>query len=131
MSTIKTETLSTPSNATVPVDTVVNGTAKAWVNFIGQGTVAIRRAFNVSTITDNGPGDYTVNFINAMVDADYSIVGTSGYTANGASAGFFVTNRIGSNGNESAPTTTSCRVNGVGQNGSVYDTKYMHVAIFR
>jgi hypothetical protein len=72
MSTIKTETLSTPSNATVPVDTVVNGTAKAWVNFNGTGTVAIRRAFNVSTITDNGTGDYTVNFTTAMVDADYS-----------------------------------------------------------
>ena len=71
MSTIKTETLSTPSNATVPVDTVVNGTAKAWVNFNGTGTVAIRRAFNVSSITDNGNGDYTVNFTTAMPDANY------------------------------------------------------------
>ena len=74
MSTIKTETLSTPSNATVPVDTVVNGTAKAWVNFNGTGTVAIRRAFNVSSITDNGLGDYTVNFTVAMLDANYSSV---------------------------------------------------------
>jgi len=73
MSTIKTETLSTPSNATVPVDTVVNGTAKAWVNFNGTGTVAIRRAFNVSSITDNGTGNYTVNFTTAMPDANYSV----------------------------------------------------------
>ena len=72
MSTIKTETLSTPSNATVPVDTVVNGTAKAWVNFNGTGTVAIRRAFNVGSITDNGAGDYTVNFTTAMPDANYA-----------------------------------------------------------
>jgi hypothetical protein len=72
MSTIKTETLSTPSNATVPVDTVVNGTAKAWVNFNGTSTVAIRRAFNVSSITDNGTGDYTVNFTTAMPDANYA-----------------------------------------------------------
>ena len=72
MSTIKTETLSTPSNATVPVDTVVNGTAKAWVNFNGDGTVAIRRAFNVASITDNGTGNYTVNFTTAMPDANYS-----------------------------------------------------------
>jgi hypothetical protein len=70
MSTIKTETLSTPSNATVPVDTVVNGTAKAWVNFNGTSTVAIRRAFNVSSITDMGTGDYTVNFTIAMPDAE-------------------------------------------------------------
>ena len=74
MSTIKTETLSTPSNATVPVDTVVNGTAKAWVNFNGTGTVASRRAFNVSSITDNGTGDYTVNFTTAMPDANYATV---------------------------------------------------------
>ena len=83
MSTIKTETLSTPSNATVPVDTVVNGTAKAWVNFNGTGTVAIRRAFNVSSITDNGTGDYTVNFSNAMVDAKYCVVATGSDTAYG------------------------------------------------
>ena len=74
MSTIKTETLSTPSNATVPVDTVVNGTAKAWVNFNGIGTVAIRRAFNVSSITDNGTGDYTVNFTTAMSDGNYATI---------------------------------------------------------
>ena len=73
MSTIKTETLSTPSNATVPVDTVVNGTAKAWVNFNGTSTVAIRRAFNVASITDIGTGDYTVNFTTAPTDADYSV----------------------------------------------------------
>ena len=77
MSTIKTETLSTPSNATVPVDTVVNGTAKAWVNFNGTGTVAIRRAFNVSSITDNGTGLYTVNFTTAMADANYTISGST------------------------------------------------------
>jgi hypothetical protein len=45
--------------------------AKAWVNFNGTGTVAIRSSYNVSSITDNGTGDYTVNFTTAMVDADY------------------------------------------------------------
>jgi hypothetical protein len=73
MSTIKTETLSTPSNATVPVDTVVNGTAKAWVNFDGTGTVAIRRAFNVASITDLGTGVYRVNLTSAMPDANYAV----------------------------------------------------------
>ena len=73
MSTIKTTTLSTQGGSTVPVDTVVNGTAKAWVNFNGTGTVAIRRAFNVSSITDNGTGDYSVNFTTAMADANYCV----------------------------------------------------------
>ena len=82
MSTIKTTTLSTQGGSTVPVDTVVNGTAKAWVNFNGTGTVAIRRAFNVSSITDNGTGDYTVNFTTAMPDTDYAtIVSGDSYNA--------------------------------------------------
>lgn len=49
-----------------------SGLAKAWVNFNGTGTVAIRASFNVSSITDNGVGDYTVNFTTALVDANYS-----------------------------------------------------------
>ena len=48
--------------------------ARAWVNFNGTGTVAIRASGNVSSITDNGTGDYTVNFTTAMPDADYSTV---------------------------------------------------------
>ena len=83
MSTIKTTTLSTQGGSTVPVDTVVNGTAKAWVNFNGTGTVAIRRAFNVSSITDNGTGDYSVNFTTAMSDANYSAIGSGGDGGNG------------------------------------------------
>ena len=46
---------------------------RAWVNFNGTGTVAIRASGNVSSITDNGVGDYTVNFTTAMVDADYCV----------------------------------------------------------
>jgi len=48
---------------------------RAWVNFNGTGTVAIRASGNVSTIGDNGVGDYTLNFITAMPDADYAGVG--------------------------------------------------------
>ncbi len=46
---------------------------RAWVNFNGNGTVAIRASGNVSSITDNGTGDYTVNFTTAMPDANYAI----------------------------------------------------------
>ena len=58
--------------------------SSAWVNFNGTGTVAIRASYNVSSITDNGTGDYTVNFTTAMSDANYvvsgqgSIIGTDG-----------------------------------------------------
>ena len=52
---------------------VVNGSAKAWVNFNGNGTVAIRGSMNVGSITDNGSGDYTANFTAAMSDANYAM----------------------------------------------------------
>jgi hypothetical protein len=51
-----------------------SGLCKAWVNFNGTGTVAIRASYNVSSITDNGVGDYTVSFTTAMADANYSVV---------------------------------------------------------
>jgi len=59
------------------------GLCKAWVNFNGAATTTatfIRGAFNVSSITDNGISDYTVNFIQAMADANYSVVATIGQT---------------------------------------------------
>jgi hypothetical protein len=65
---------------TLKFDTWVNDNGsenykcRAWVNFNGTGTVAIRASGNVSSITDNGVGAYTVNFTTAMVDANYSAV---------------------------------------------------------
>ena len=60
--------------------------AKAWVNFNGTGTVAIRTSYNVSSITDDGMGKYDVNFSTAMTDNDYSVV-TDGRYDTGDSAG--------------------------------------------
>lgn len=63
---------------------------RAWVNFNGAGTVAIRASGNVSSITDNGVGDFTINFATAMPDANYLMVCTSldWSTAGPDSAGF-------------------------------------------
>jgi hypothetical protein len=86
MSTIKTDNLQNAAGSlSVPVATVVNGSAKAWVNFNGTFTTSpftvanggIRAAFNVSSITDNSVGGYSVNFINAMPDANYAAHGFS------------------------------------------------------
>jgi hypothetical protein len=52
--------------------------ARAWVNFNGTGTVAITASGNVSSITDNGTGDYTLNFTTAMPDGNYSFAGSGG-----------------------------------------------------
>lgn len=72
MSTLVAQTL---SNGTVSTSTAncIQGSAKAWVNFNGTGTVAIRASYNVSSITDNGTGNYTVNFTNALPNANYAI----------------------------------------------------------
>jgi len=76
--TLTSPTLTTPVINSATVSTV-NGTAplafcRAWVNFNGTGTVAIRASGNVSSITDNGAGNYSVNFATAMPDADYAPV---------------------------------------------------------
>jgi len=55
--------------------------ARAWVNFNGTGTVAIRASGNVTSITDGGVGVYTVNFTTAMPDADYAVETSSIATA--------------------------------------------------
>jgi len=67
------------------VDTNSTQVCKAWVNFNGSGTVAIRGSYNVSSITDNGTGEYTANLTEVMSDVNYSvIVAHSGLGAAGA-----------------------------------------------
>jgi hypothetical protein len=61
------------ANTSTPAE-IASGRAKAFVNFNGTGTVAIRASYNVSSITDNGTGNYTVNFTNALSDSNYAFV---------------------------------------------------------
>jgi hypothetical protein len=83
----------------------MTGIAKAWVSFNGSGTVAILSSFNVSSITDNGTGDYTINFTTAMANANYAMVGS----ARAANAG--IGNPIQVTANFSvAPTTSAFRL---------------------
>ena len=104
---------------------------RAWVNFNGTGTVAIRASYNVSSITDNGVGDYTVNFTTALADANYSaVLGT-----NGNNAGFTgqVAPRVSFTG---AFLTSSVKVFTGYQRGDVTassaeDFNYVSLAIFR
>jgi hypothetical protein len=58
---------------------------RAWINFNGTGTVAIRGSGNVTSITDGGTGNYTINFTNAMTDVNYTVVANAWYS--GVSAG--------------------------------------------
>jgi hypothetical protein len=56
---------------------VVNGSAKAWVNFNGTGTVAIRDSLNVSSITDNGSAHYSITVASALGNANYTVTAMS------------------------------------------------------
>jgi hypothetical protein len=130
MSTIKATTLSTQSNATVPIDTVVNGTAKAWVNFNGTGTVAIRASFNVASITDNGVGDYTLNFAVAMVDVNYA--NTFGSNTDIASGNFVATMGVSSSsGSVLTKTVSALRVTMKNQSWVATDATESNITIFR
>jgi hypothetical protein len=120
-------------------DLNVTGTApmyacRAWVNFNGTGTVAIRASGNVSSITDNGVGDYTVNFITAMPDTNYTVTHA---TRIPASSGYStLAMRLFGNYNsgvlDAAPLTSSFRV-GTAVQGATNnsDGDYICLAIFR
>lgn len=102
---------------------------RAWVNFNGTGTVAIRASGNVTSITDNGTGNYTVNITNAMPDANYAVAGTA--SGDASRPQFAVATAW-----DVAPTTSALRVycGATGsdiQNGARYDSAYVSVAIFR
>lgn len=118
--TIQSNTASTPPTIQDSAGTQVGTFCRAWVNFNGTGTVAIRASFNVTSITDNGTGDYTVNFTNAMPDANYSAVVTNAPTGVTDSSAQILTPAVG-----------SLRVNSTNAAGSQLDTATFCVAIFR
>lgn len=105
------------------------GAAKAWVNFDGTGTVAIRTSFNVTSITDNGTGDYTVNFTTAFSTADY-VASNAAIDSAGSRLVFPYTSNSGGNFAYSAPTTTTFRVGTTSFAGLFADTSQVNVACF-
>jgi len=101
---------------------------RAWVNFDGTGTVAIRSSGNVSSITDNGTGNYTVNFTTAMVDGNYSAVGTAILSTSGTGNTVFTLNHSGSG--TTAFTSGAYRI-WIKQGATLVDADLITAAIFR
>lgn len=116
MSTLRVNTLQNTSGVEVY-------TAKAWVNFNGTGTVAIRASGNVSSITDNGNGNYTVNFTSALPDTNFSVVVSP---AHDGTTGAIASSSFSSGSAYVTPTTSTVRVST--QNT---DTQYVSVVVFR
>lgn len=100
---------------------------RAWVNFNGTGTVAIRASGNVSSVTDNGVGDYTINFTTAMQDANYS-VGTSVAGVNNGSILF----TDGADGAATPRTTSNIRIQTrTPSGGASADVVVANINVFR
>lgn len=133
--TLTSKTLTSPTMTTPTIDSAqvatVSGTAplymaRAWVNFNGTGTVAIRSSGNVTSITDNGVGDYTVNLTTAMPDANYSAQGQASVPTTGTGSG------RGSLASCRDFATSSFRqISTDASNGGLTDAAIMCVAVFR
>lgn len=132
MSTLKVSTIRSNTASTPPTFADTNGVeagqlCRAWVRFNGNGTVAITDDFNCSSITDNNTGDYTFNFDVAMPNVNYTPVGSVSTT--GASFGaacFFATTSTGA---RVAPTTTAFKINTTTFAASI-DPQDVFVAVF-
>jgi len=129
---IKNGVANTPPTIQDSGGTEIGTFCRAWVNFNGTGTVAIRASFNVSSITDNGVGNYTVNFTNAMPDANYSVSGmTTGHTNTFSDAIlYYFFNSTGGNG--FVINTTGFRIFvGNPTNSNKYDLPLITLQVFR
>ena len=108
-----------------------NYKCRAWVNFNGTGTVAIRASGNVSSITDNGTGDYAVNFTTAMPDTNYVAVCGNGQDDSG-NGGFRIANpnQVSSKSTASFVRVVSSYIAN-GTNRVADDCSFLNVSIFR
>ena len=99
-----------------------SGIAKAWVSWTGGSTPAIQNSFNVSSITRNGTGDFSINFSTAMPNANYVIAGSCQQALNnyGSMIGFPY---------QAVATTSSARIS-TSYNAFTYDASYASVAVF-
>ena len=110
------------ANKSLSPGLVAGQLCRAWVNFNGTGTVNIRASYNVSSITDNDTGDYTVNFTTAMVDGNYAFVGSCAYIqASGDSPGLRIVGPF---------LTTSARFDIYG-GGATRNSDHIHISVFR
>ena len=124
MSTLKTNTIKN-------TDDVEMYLAKAWVNFNGNGTVAIRAAGNVSSITDNGTGNYTVNLTNALPDTNAAVLVSAGGMDTGTYVTFPTLGSYNSSSNFILSTTQVRVYQSSPSNGNHTDPYFYCVAVFR
>jgi hypothetical protein len=132
LTTIRPSALRGTASATAPVfqdsaGTPIGTLCRAWVNFNGTGTVAIRTAFNVSSITDNGTGNYTLNFTTPMPDADYAVC----FGFSGGNNAIMLIDSTSVSAGPGLMTTSQLRFTLKTPAGSALDGSNITVSIFR
>lgn len=130
MSTLRVSTIqdTAGSNSSTPA-AIANGIAKAWVNFNGTGVVAIRAQYNVSSITDEATGKFTVNFTTAFADTSYILCGSGSFRdGTDDSNSFKVCHRRLSSG---TLTTSACAITTASSGDNFSDPVIACVAFFR
>ena len=129
--TLTISTLSDGTNSTSATD-CIQGSAKAWVNFNSNGgTIAVRASYNVSSVTYISTGYFTVNFTNALADANYAVTGNASVTAGLDPFSTVMPFSNWSTGALITPTTTAFNVS-VGQLGySGRNTFYTMISVVR
>ena len=136
MSTLSTANIQSKAANTPPVIKDLNGTecgtfCRAWVNFNGTaGAVSVRASFNVSSVTENATGDYTINFTTAMPDANYSVAGLHQWDQSNDATGSAIFLNIARH--STALSSSSVRVLGnVGNAATLYAGTTITVSVFR
>jgi hypothetical protein len=124
VTTLTSTTISDGTNSTSSTN-CIQGSAKAWANFNGTSGVSIRASYNISSITRNTTGSYTVNFTNAFADANYAVCGGVAYQSGFATNQIFEVNGTGS------ITSSSFQFYVAVPNQAVVDANYIYFSIFR
>ena len=126
MSTIKVNNLQTASGGSNSTpEQIQQGRAKAWVNFNGSGTVAIRNDFNVSSITDSGTGIFKVNISTAMANTNYAVTAGSSHLS-----GTYLSFAHLRDRDQVTRSTTQFQLDVMNSSGSASDSEEIHIAVF-
>jgi hypothetical protein len=132
---LKNGVASTPPTVQDSAGTQIGTFCRAWINFDGSAVTnpasmtGVRGSFNISSVLDNGAGDYTINFTTAMPDTNYCTVTSSRYLA--TSSNQILIQNVKSGGTYSTSAVQVISTSAIGSNTGMLDVTMFNVAIFR
>jgi len=116
-------------NSSIPAD-IFEGRAKAWCNLNGVGTPAFRDSFNCASITDNAAADHTINLTDALPNANYAVLISTGTLADGSGHQIVTLHRINSTGVHVPPTTSAFRYSSANTGAATTESAFITCVVF-